>query len=279
MQAMRRLLSFVLLATIGISIVGCADSSTVNAVLGDAAFRFIDLVLNYDNIFQAAPDTILLAKDAFQLIETIPQNQSPPTDVKSGYTEVSILYLKKGVYAQDVYDVKTGKSSLGILFEGGKTFESISQNRVDIDATQTHQIWIVPLQNATSKVTISASKGWQNTGIFLVRGKQYQIKYLSGVWTISKGKVGTSDAAGQPLNAPPNLICHCGEPLPGYSTQAMVGRIGAGLGNAPLEVGDDFAGVAYDNDFLYLRMNLADPLLSYASGTITVTVQTNNATA
>jgi hypothetical protein len=259
--------------------VSCGGTSSQQAVVGDALFRFVDIVLNYNDVFTVAPDTILLAKDAFQLIESIPANQSPPAETQAGITEVSILYLKRGVYTQDIYKVKTGKASLGILFEGGKTFESISTNQVDIDATQTHQIWMVPLQNATNTVTVSAKAGWQNTGIFLVRGKQYQIKYLKNVWTISKGKVNTSDAAGQPLNPPQNLLCQCGEPLPGYSTQALIGRVGSGLGNAPLEVGDDFAGVSYDNDFLYLRINLADPLLPFADGSVTVSVTTNNASA
>ncbi len=272
----RRLLSFSILLTAMFAVAGCGSSSQVNAVLGDAGFRFIDLVLNADNEFVVGADTILLARDAIQLITTIPQNQSPPANVKSGYIQVSILYLKRGVYAQDIYRINSGKASLGILFEGGKTFESISANKVDIDATQTRQIWIVPLQNATSKVTISASKGWQNTGIFLVRGKEYKVKYLSGLWSISKTTGKTSDAAGQPVNAPRNLICHCGEPLPGYSTQALIGRVGSGLGNAPLEVGDDFVGVAYDNDFLYLRMNLADQLLPFSGGSVTVSVETNN---
>src|SRR6185437_4306124 len=169
-----------------------------------------------------------------------------------------------------------GTAHLGVLFEGGRTFEAFSADRIDIDATQTHQITIVPLQNAVSKVTIQASKGWQNTGIFLESSKQYQIKYLSGVWTVSQGSVNTSDAAGQPPNPPKNLICNCGEPIPGFSTQGLVGRIGQGLNFAPLQVGDDFAGIAYADDFLYLRINLPDQLLRYSSGSVTVSVQTYN---
>ena len=88
--------------------------------------------------------------------------------------------------------------------------------------------------------------------------------------------IGTSDAAGQPVNPPTNLICNCGEPLPGYSTQAMIGRVGAGIGYTPLQIGDNFSGVAYDNSFLYLRINLPDQLLSRDSGVITVSIQTNN---
>lgn len=253
-----------------------STSASTGALLGDAAFRVINLVLNSDNVFVVAHDTILLAKDAIKLIATIKANQSPPANSKSGHIQVSILYNKKGVNSQDVYDIATGKANLGILLEGGKTFESFSGSSVDIDATQTQKITIVPLQNATSNFTLSANKGWQNTGIFLKRGKQFKIKYLSGTWTISKGVVGTSDAAGQPVNPPKNLICYCGEPLQGYSTQALIGRIGLGVGYAPLQVGDDFSAVGYDNDFLYLRMNLADQLLSYSTGAITVSIETSN---
>jgi hypothetical protein len=251
-------------------------TSSPSQDLGDAAFRVIDLVLNSEDIFTVAQDTFLLSKDAINLVTTLNANQTPPTNTKSGYIQVSILYNKRGVESQDVYNIKTGKASLGILLEGGTTFESFSGNSVDIDATHTHKITIVPLQNATSQFTVSANHGWQNTGIFLKRGKQFKVKYLSGTWTISKGVVQTSDAGGQPVNAPPNIICNCGEPLGGYSTQGLVGRVGGGVGYAPLQVGDDFSGISYDNDFLALRMNLADQLLSYSSGSITVSIETNN---
>lgn len=271
----RKLLGIFLLLTVGVSVMGCDATSTQVSVATDAGFAFIDLVLTASG-FGVAADSVLLIKGAVQLVETLPQNQTPPQSVPAGVTQVSISYFKKGVYVQDIYHLKTGQAKLGILFEGGKTFESITENRVDIDATQTDQIWIVPLQNATRKVTISAQKGWQNTGIFLVRGKQYQVKYDTGVWTIAQGRVGTSDAAGQPANPPKNLICHCGEPLPGVSTQALIGRIGAGLDHDPVEVSDSFSGVAYDNDFLYLRINLPDALLPYAGGKVTVSISTNN---
>ncbi|WIG58973.1 MAG: hypothetical protein OJF49_001720 [Ktedonobacterales bacterium] len=273
----RKLLSVVLLVAFAVSLVGCGGGGAASVVppAVDAGFRLIDLVLNSDDIFVVAQDSILIAKDAVSLVQSIPANQSPKITSKPNHVTVSIHYVKHGVDTLDVYDVIAGKAKLGILLEGGITFESISANNVEIDATQTHQISIVPLQNAVSKVKISASKGWQNTGIFLERGKQFEVKYDSGLWKISNS-VGTSDAAGQPSNAPPNLICNCGEPLPGFSTQGLVGRVGQGLAHAPLQVGDDFAGVAYDNDFLYLRINLADSLLHFASGTITVSVQTEN---
>lgn len=273
----RKLLSVVLLVAFAVSLVGCGAGGTTSTVatVTDAAFHLIDLVLNADDIFVVAKDSILIGKDAISLVKSVPASQSPDVTAKPGHVTVSIHYVKHGVDSLDVYDVIAGKARLGILLEGGTTFESISANNVEIDATQTHQISIVPLENAVSKVTVSASKGWQNTGIFLERGKQFEVKYLSGLWRISNS-VGTSDAAGQPSNAPPNLICNCGEPLPGFSTQGLVGRVGQGLDHAPLQVGDDFAGVSYDNDFLYLRINLADSLLHFASGTISVSVQTEN---
>ncbi|HUY77874.1 MAG TPA: hypothetical protein VMV29_13970 [Ktedonobacterales bacterium] len=271
----RRFASLLLLALMAIPFSSCGASSQQVTTLISAGFTFIDFIYN-DNIFQRGEDTVLLAQDALQLVGTYPQNQSPPANTTTGFTEVAISYLKNGIYAQDVYKVETGKASLGILFDGGRTFESISANVVSIDATQTKQIWIVPLQHATNTVTIKANAGWQNTGIFLVRGKEFKVKYVTGRWTIANGTVATSDAAGQPPNPPKNLICNCGEPLPGYSTQAMIGRIGAGQGNAPLEVGDDFAGVSYGNDFLYLRMNTADQLLPYSAGSVTISVETFN---
>lgn len=277
---MKRRLLGVLLAVLLSSVVlgGCnPPPPSVNPIIGDALFHLIDLTLDFKtNKFAVADDSILLADDAIKFITAIRANQTPPTNVKPGFIRVSILYDKQGVLTQDVYDVHTRQASLGIFLEGGTTFESISGNRVDIDATRTQRITMVPLQHSTSKFKVLTKKGWQNTGIFLEKGKQFRIKYLSGVWTISKGSVGTSDAAGEPINPPSNLICHCGEPLAGYSTQGLVGEIGAGLGYAPLQIGDDFAGVAYDNEFLYLRMNLADQLLPNSDGSVMVSIEIDN---
>lgn len=272
----RGLFSLFLLAAMvfaSTGLVGCGGSSSDT---GAAGFRLIDLVENSQDIFAIAQDSVLLVKDAISLATTIKANQSPPANTQAGDMEVVLLYNKRGVESQDVYELKTGAASLGIILQGGETFESFAANEVDIDATHTKQITIVPLQNATTNFTISASRGWQDTGIFLKRGRPFEVKYLSGTWTIAKGVVGTSDAAGQPVNAPADLFCRCGEPLPGYSTQALIGRIGSGANYTPLQIGDDFSGVAYDNEFLYLRINLPDQLLSYTSGSVTVSIQTIN---
>lgn len=250
--------------------------ATAGPLLADAAFDVIDLVENNENKFEVLKDSILFASDAIKLVKTLTASQSLPTTVQSGHVLVSILYNKQGVESQDVYNIKTGKAGLGIILQGGETFESLSGNSAYIDATHTRQITIVPLQNAVTRVKISASRGWQNTGIFLKRGRAFAVRYVSGTWTSRTGVVGTSDAAGQPVNAPSNLICNCGEPLPGYSTQALIGRIGNGIGYTPLQVGDNFSGVSYDNEFLYLRINLPDSLLSHSSGTLKVEVQTYN---
>ncbi|HLV97743.1 MAG TPA: hypothetical protein VKT82_03605 [Ktedonobacterales bacterium] len=281
---MRRWLVCLVLLVTMLGVVSC-DFITIDSPaptptltpLGDAAFVLIDLIRNRDDIFTVASDTVLLAQDAFKLFASIPANQSPPANTQRGYIQVSIHYNKQGVDTQDIYRVKAGKASLGILFEGGKTFETFSANSINIDATQTQEITIVPLQNAVNYVTVSAGRGWQDTKVFLERGKKFEVKYVSGVWTSDTGSVGTSDAAGQPLNPPPNLICRCGEPLEGYSTQALIGRIGNGLGFAPLQVGDDYVGKAYDDDFLYLRMNLPDQRLPQSSGSLKIAILTYNA--
>lgn len=275
----RGMISLVLMLSIGLATTGLAgcDSSSVTPILGDAAFNIINLVLDSQtNKFAVAGDSVLLVKDAIALVSTINANQSPPNNTAPGITQVAILYDKAGVLAQDVYHLKTGKAGIGIILEGGRTFESISSTNVSIDATQTNKITIVPLQNATTKTTVSATKGWQNTGIFLERGKQFTVKYLSGLWTTNKGSIGLSDAAGQPVHYPGGIVCNCGEPIPGYSTQALVGKIGNSQGYIPLQVGDSFAGVSYDNDFLYLRINEADSFLYNNSGSVVVAVTTNN---
>lgn len=280
---MRRRVAAVFLVVVMV-LIGCScgasgTSGTSLPPLKNAGFKLLDFVLDHgSDVFSIAQDSVTLVQNAIKLIQTIPANQPVPKNDKRGYIQVSIHYNKQGVDARDVYLLDSGKASLGIVLAGGKTFETFSANTVDIDATQTDKIVIVPLENATTNVTVSAGVGWQNTGLFVERGKTYKIKYVSGVWTSANGTVGTSDAAGQPVNPPPNLICRCGEPVPGYSTQALIGEIGSGeLGFAPSQVGDDFAGVAYADDFLYLRMNLADQFLPNSNGSIVVSVETDNA--
>lgn len=271
-------LGVLLILTGCITIEQNTDATTPQTILGDAAFLVIDLLKNFkEDKFTVAADSILLANDAVKLFTTLPANESPTEPPQAGHILVILRYNKQGVDTKDVFDVNAGKASLGIIFEGGKTFETFSAGMVNIDASQTDKITIIPIQDGVNAVTVSAGTGWQNSNIFVERGKRFEIKYKSGVWTSATGSVGTSDAAGQPTNAPPNLLCRCGEPLPGFSTQALIGQIGDGHANSPLQVGDDFAGVAYANDFLNFRMNLPDQLLSKSSGSIVVWVYTYNA--
>lgn len=271
-------LGVLLILTGCITIQQDTNATTAPAILGDAAFLVIDLLKSFkDDKFNVAADSILLANDAIKLFTTLPANDSPSEPPQAGHVLVVLRYNKQGVDSKDVFDVNAGKAHLGIIFEGGKTFETFSVGMINIDASQTDKITIIPIQDSVNAVTVSAGQGWQNSNIFVQRGKKFEIKYKSGVWTSNTGSVGTSDAAGQPANAPPNLLCRCGEPVPGFSTQALIGQIGDGRNNAPLQVGDDFSGVAYANDFLNFRMNLPDSLLSKSSGSIVVYVYTYNA--
>jgi hypothetical protein len=249
-------------------------STTTKA--GDAAFRVIHLVLNSVNAFGVSSDSILLSKKAITPVETINPNQKPTPITEIGYTRLTILYYKSGVLKQDVFDLLTGKTGIGILLKGGTTFESFTNHDVFIDATDTTEITIVPLENITVAVRVAANQGWQDTGMFLERGRQFSVTYVSGLWTIQQGVVATSDAAGIPPNPPSYLYCNCGEPVPGFSTQAMIGRVGDGSGHAPLQIGDAFAGISYDNDFLQLRINDADAQLGDNFGVITVNVTVMN---
>jgi len=94
----RRFASLLLLALMAIPFSSCGASSQQVTTLISAGFTFIDFIYN-DNIFQRGEDTVLLAQDALQLVGTYPQNQSPPANTTTGFTEVAISYLKNGIYA------------------------------------------------------------------------------------------------------------------------------------------------------------------------------------
>ena len=124
-------------------------------------------------------------------------------------------------------------------------------------------------QSATATVTVAANQGWQDTGFRIQAGDHVALQYESGTWTITSGVVAQSDANGQPVHPPSFLFCKCGEPMPGVSTQALIGKVGNG---PAFLVGDgkDFA--ATGSGELFLRINDQDGHLGDNAGSVIMRV-------
>jgi hypothetical protein len=116
-------------------------------------------------------------------------------------------------------------------------------------------------------VSVSATKGWQDTKLSVSKGDIVFINYVpgSGLWSANKETVPPTDANGLPARAPTWLATQKGVPLPGVSSQALIGRIGS---SSPFFVGNAFSWMALENGKLYLRMNQRDTSLKLTSGAI-----------
>ncbi len=124
---------------------------------------------------------------------------------------------------------------------------------------------------STTIRTVFASQGWQDTKLNVHAGDEVTIEYRSGTWTSTRGIVESTDADGQPVNAPDWLYCSCGEPLPGDSTQALIGKIGS---TQPFFVGDEKDFRATDSGNIFLRINDSDRGLSDNDGSLQIAITT-----
>ncbi len=154
-----------------------------------------------------------------------------------------------------------GKVALGgavavavILFCGFPLFGAILYHPASAAADQT--------------VTVDAGKGWQDTGFVVQPGDELTITYVSGQWSVTGSNSPLSDANGKPANPPADLYCHCGEPLPGVSTQALIGKVGNG-GKAFL-VGDSYTFTAATSGDIFLRINDRDSHLGDNTGALQI---------
>jgi len=121
----------------------------------------------------------------------------------------------------------------------------------------------------SSTVTVSSTQGWQDMNYYVTAGDTVTLQYQSGTWTETNGVVAPTDADGLPANPPGYLYCHCGEPLAGVSTQALIGKVGDG---APFLVGDQKTFTATSSGDIFLRMNDRDVALGDNAGALTVEI-------
>lgn len=125
---------------------------------------------------------------------------------------------------------------------------------------------------APKGITVQATQGWQDTNYSVKAGDSVTITYLSGTWTVTNGVSASTDANGKPPNPPAYLYCSCGEPLPGVSTQALIGKVGNGQ---PFFVGDSKTFTAANAGHIFLRINDSDKGLGDNSGSIQVQITVN----
>jgi hypothetical protein len=137
--------------------------------------------------------------------------------------------------------------------------------------------YFTSLNTNTSTVDVSSVLGWQDTDYYVKAGDTVTLQYQSGSWTETNGVVDPTDANGIPDNPPDYLYCLCGEPLPGMSTQALIGKVGDS-GTAFL-VGDMKTFTATASGDIFLRMNDRDSQLGDNSGDLEIRITTVQPTA
>lgn len=113
--------------------------------------------------------------------------------------------------------------------------------------------------------TVFSDLGWQDTGVTLREGQQFQVQYVSGRWTYWSGTLAPFDGNGD------NYICgraECCEPLPGERKGALIGKIG----NEVFLIGNGGTFTAGSRGRLLLRMNDCDGSFSDNKGAIQVRI-------
>lgn len=183
---------------------------------------------------------------------------------------------------------------LGVLLIGavgfafGQVIKNNSQTSISITPSPANQSGIplasgsaTPTQTASpstasqprlATVTVSATQGWQNTGVFINVGDQVTIRYLSGLWTSHSGVFAPFDGIGQPngyICANLEPASQCVEAVPDAIKGSLVGKVGTEL----LKIGDYLKFAATQGGSLYLRMNDGDDGLYDNQGSITVQIE------
>lgn len=120
----------------------------------------------------------------------------------------------------------------------------------------------VPEETRTPRtVVVYASRGWQDTGVFLGPGRRFRLRYVSG--EIRDRETHIPDANGT------DYVCGnpgCCEPLPDVRRSALIGRVGG----PAFAVGNGGEFEAGDGGQLLLRVNDCDEGLFDNSGELTV---------
>lgn len=121
----------------------------------------------------------------------------------------------------------------------------------------------------TVKSTIDACEGWQSSGVWVKPGNRVDIQVVDGVWTHWDGTAPYNKGTGG------GYVCgkamdpdDCVEPLPGYSTGGLIGRVGEEI----FEVGNGTIWKSTESGRLELRINDGDVGLHDNDGKLNVEV-------
>ena len=120
-----------------------------------------------------------------------------------------------------------------------------------------------------AKVLVDAREAWQTTNLFVEKGVIVHIKVLDGEWTEWKGvrEDNLGDGSGY-ICAQTMKVENCVEPVPDFSSGALIGRIDRQI----LKIGAEGIFTAAQSGVLQLRMNDADIGLHDNNGALTAEV-------
>ncbi len=116
------------------------------------------------------------------------------------------------------------------------------------------------IRSQATTVDVLANRGWQNTGVSIIRGNRVIIEHTSGLWFTGAADGGGHDASG----GPNPWICsqpECHEPLHDFPKYALIGRIGES--DVILKIGNRLDFIAEASGPLYLRPNYGDVDIAY----------------
>ena len=108
-------------------------------------------------------------------------------------------------------------------------------------------------------VQVDADKDWQDTGVTLQVNDKFEVKYISGTWSINP-PWGYVDPAGHSFSPHPQ------NPMPLARPGELIGKIGQSL----FRIGRQELFVARDEGHLYLRMN--DDILTDNDGVLRIQI-------
>jgi hypothetical protein len=163
----------------------------------------------------------------------------------------------------------SGATAVAIV-GGGLIWLASSRHLIGSSAVPASSVTTQPILLTT--VTVSATQGWQDSGVLIHAGDQVIIRYVSGLWTSQSGVFAPFDGTGQPnkyICANIEPASQCAEAVPDAIKGSIVGKIGT----ETFEIDDSLKFNPTQGGTLYLRMNDADSGLYDNQGSIRVQIQ------
>lgn len=118
------------------------------------------------------------------------------------------------------------------------------------------------------RYVVSATSGWQSTGIYVRRGDRYSVEYVRGEWTVDRAKFGWVDADGYDWDTDARIYQGCK-----IDDDETYGTLLAKRGRSLTAMGSYRKLRAKGSGTLRLRINDDDRCLGDNAGRITVTIR------